>query len=136
MYHTAMTPKLSWVYMDPIAAPVLVVALLLCYAHLVLGVEGILDVIYNSPAAYDLIEDYVGSAEQFASFVAPAFYITLVAHGLEALFVAQHASKTFRLHTGAVLEWCVFTLFCGLPILNRFLRYLEIQQSMIKKKET
>mmetsp|Transcript_21231 Transcript_21231/g.35130 ORF Transcript_21231/g.35130 Transcript_21231/m.35130 type:complete len:225 (-) Transcript_21231:692-1366(-) len=136
IYHKAMTPKLGWIYMDPVALPLVMLNLFLTYLTLVLGVNGMVNVINHSPGMYSMVQAHVGSAESFARMITVFGYVTMGAHALEALFVGLHAKKTFSLSRAAVIEWVIFTQLAGLPILNRFLRFLEVHGNpKVQKKE-
>lgn len=126
IYHKAMTPKLGWIYMDPIALSVVLISTFLAYLTLVLGVDGIVNIVEHSPGVNSVVNATVGSAHSFARMITVFWYVTVLAHGFEALFVGMHAKKTFGLEQMAVVEWVIFTQLAGLPILNRFLRFMEV----------
>ena len=98
------------------------------YLTLVLGVHGITSLIQQIPQMHAVVLSSVGSAEGFARILTVGWYFMILAHGFEALFVYLNAKRSLRLKESSILEWVVFTLFAGLPIVNRFLSYLELQQ--------
>jgi hypothetical protein len=134
IYYKALTPKLSMVFMDPVALLLAIITLFLAYLTLVLGVGGIVNVVEHSPSLYSMVDVYVGSAESFARMLTIFFYVTVSAHALEAVYVGMHAKKTFKLPQNAIIEWVIFTQLAGLPILNRFLKFVEVHDSAMDKK--
>lgn len=108
--------------------------MLLGYATLVLGVGGIVNFVEHVPQLHLAIITYLGSVESFARMLTFGWYFTILAHGFEALFVGLHAKRSLKLKQEAITKWVVFTVIAGLPILNRFLQYLEAQQVGKKDK--
>ncbi len=133
IYQQVLTPKLTWIYLDPIALTVAIMSIFIGYLTLVLGVHGITSLVQHIPQVHAVVLSSVGSAEGFARILTVGWYFMIFAHGFEAMFVYLNAKRSLRLKESSILEWVVFTVFAGLPIVNRFLSYLELQQAGRKK---
>jgi hypothetical protein len=115
------------------ALPIVVIGLLLGYATLFLGVRGIVKFVHHIPQLNAGVIAAVGSTEAFARMVTIGWYCMIAAHSFEAVFVYLHAKRSLKLKEASIMEWVVFTVLAGLPIVNRFFHYLEVQQEGRKK---
>jgi Domain of unknown function (DUF4499) len=115
--------------MDPMALSFSIMFLLIGFATLFLGVSGLTYLIRHIPQLDAAVVTYVGSAHGFARMIAVGWYFLIVAHGFEAVFVYLAAKRSLKLKNSSILEWVIFTLAAGLPIVNRFLGYLEVQKA-------
>jgi Domain of unknown function (DUF4499) len=115
------------------ALPIVVISLLLGYATLFLGVRGIVKLVHHIPQLNVAAIAAVGSTEAFARMLTIGWYFMIAAHSFEAVFVYLHAKRSLRLKEASIMEWVIFTLIAGLPIVNRFFHYLEVQHEGRKK---
>jgi hypothetical protein len=129
IYQEVLTPKFQWLLMDPMALSFSFMFLLIGFSILFLGVSGLTYLIRHIPQLDAAVVAYVGSAQGFARMIAVGWYFLIAAHSLEATFVYMAAKRSLRLKNSSILEWVLYTLAAGLPIVNRFLGYLEVQKA-------
>ena len=129
IYQQVLTPKFTWIYLDPMALIVAFITFLVGYLTLVMGVSGTANLIHHFPQMDAAVIALVGSAEIFARMVIVGWCFMFFAHLVEAVFVYLNAKRQLKLKESSILEWVMFTIFSGLPVVNRFLKYLELQKA-------
>jgi len=127
MHHQALAPKIEWLVIDPFALGILIITVLLAYGTYGFGgAEGLATVIQSAKRLNDTICSIWGSADMFAAQVVFFWYFAIIAHLLEALYVAYHAIRTLKLRLGNTLMWFYLVLCVGFPVARRLLEFTKV----------
>jgi hypothetical protein len=134
LHNQVLSPKLRWLFTDPLAFLILTVFVLLGYATLIIGMEGILEFLTKAPRLENEVTSIFQSPRIFGYCVFVGFWITIVAHAVEAGMTVRFCAQTFpRLGVAPTAMWA-FLVFCvGFPILSR-LQELVLVQNIYSSK--
>ena len=117
-HHRALIPKFAWLITDPIMRTLLGVCLLLG-AGTALGEEELVTRINNTPWAISIVRYLFGTSTRFVKLVIGAWYFSLIAHTLEAIYTAYLCKTILKMKTGTITKWFVLNVCTGFPIMNK-----------------
>ena len=117
-HHRALQPKFSWLITDPIMR-MLFGACILLGVGTALGQAELASRINDTPWASSIVTTAFGSAEFFAKVVIGSWYVSLVAHGLEAVYTAYLCKRTLKMDVMTTLKWFLLNVCTGFPIINK-----------------
>lgn len=134
-HHRALSPKISWLYSDPLISLIFITVLLLASATHILGRDALADLIDSS--APSLVSGSInlvfGSSRFFADMVAYSWYFTVVAHLAEATYAAHECRSRLKLKPGATWRWHLMICTVGYPVTKKVLELVEVDKEARKK---
>ena len=130
-HHKALNPKFSWLVTDPIITILFTVSILLGVA-MALGREEFTIIVDRT----SFIKHIFGSSSRFVGAVINIWYISSVAHTLEAMYTAYLCKTVLKLKTGAIMKWFVLNAMVGFPIMSKVQELAAIDKAArLKIKE-
>jgi hypothetical protein len=127
-HHKALNPKFSWLVTDPIITILFTVSILLGVA-MALGREEFTIIVDRT----SFIKHIFGSSSRFVGAVINIWYISSVAHILEAMYTAYLCKTVLKLKTGAVMKWFVLNAMVGFPIMSKVQELAAIDKAARSK---
>ena len=130
----AMKAQWSWLVREPVATGILLFTSALGSTILIGGKEWLRDVIDMFPLANKVVSMMFGSVETFFSAVKVSFYFAIVAHALEAVYVAHQLKTRLGLETIIIMEWFFIICCVGYPITKKGMVFIKIANALQSKK--
>ncbi|KAL3915827.1 MAG: hypothetical protein SGILL_005461 [Bacillariaceae sp.] len=119
-------PDPLWLIKKPLAFLILVTCSALAYGTIVLGNEGMEELLAQAPRLENGISSVFGSTKTFGYFVMGSFWFSVVAHGIEASMGFHYSQKTLQLDTSTSAMWSVLTFLVGYPIFSELQELLAV----------
>ena len=127
-HHRALVPKFTWLIKDPIMRTLFGVCLLLG-AGTALGEEELVTRINNTPRAGFIVQFIFGTSTRFVKLVIGAWYFSLIAHTLEAIYTAYLCKTVLKMKTGTTIKWFVLNVCTGFPIMNKVQELVAVDRA-------
>lgn len=115
---TAMEAQCLWLITEPLPLLILIVTSALGYATLVLGEDGLQTAIESLPSVLQKIM-FSMFGSYFFVVVQASFYFAIIAHALEALYIAVMLRMRAKLGCLACLKWFVLISCVGYPLTKK-----------------
>lgn len=128
-HHRALNPKFSWLVTDPRIRTSFPVIVLLGVGTHVYGEEGLSTLMEGMPWA---------SASVSATFpwiVVWAWYVTVLAHILEASYAAYECKRRLQMTAATTLKWFVLVLATGYPVTRKVMELAEVDKAARSTKK-
>uniref|UniRef100_A0A7S3LDU9 DUF2470 domain-containing protein n=1 Tax=Amphora coffeiformis TaxID=265554 RepID=A0A7S3LDU9_9STRA len=129
IHHEVLSPQWKWVWTKPFAFKFMLTTLALAYGALVMGNEGLTEALDKT----NLIKMFYPWTDTIAIVVQLVFYVTLVAHIMEASMVAHTYRTVFKLNWKGVARWIVMILVAGYPIMQEGMALKQIHEQRLKE---
>lgn len=135
-HHRALQPKFSWLFTDPLMRMLFGACILLGVGN-ALGKEELALRIDDTPWASSIVTAVFGSSELFAKAVIGAWWFSLAAHGLEAVYTAFLCKTTLKMDAVTTFKWFLMNVCTGFPIMNKVTELVAVDKAARadKKKE-
>ncbi|KAL9188625.1 hypothetical protein ACHAXT_007003 [Thalassiosira profunda] len=117
-HHRALVPKFSWLVSDPLMRT-LFGACLLLGVGVAMGQEELAKRIDDTPLAASIVPALFGSSALFSKLVVGAWYFSLAAHTLEAVYTLYLCKTRLKMETGTAIKWFVLNVCIGFPVMNK-----------------
>jgi len=127
VHQKVCSARLHWLVTKPDAFLIVCLSGLAGYGTW-MGVPGMVDAITSVKQLNLGVEKVFGSAQIMAEFVPPVFYVTVVAHLLEATWAAYKCRTTLKLKLPATLIWFLTVTFSGYFILSDLIMLLTVDR--------
>ncbi|KAL3758825.1 hypothetical protein ACHAWU_007942 [Discostella pseudostelligera] len=127
-HHRALIPKFSWLITDPVMR-MLFSACILLGLGTALGEEELVTRINEIPWARSFVEFILGSSTRFVNLVIGAWYFSLIAHTLEAIYTAYLCKTTLKMKPATTMKWFVLNVCTGFPIMNKVQELVAIDHA-------
>ena len=135
-HHRALQPKFSWLVTDPVMRMLFGACILLAVGT-ALGKEELALRGDNTPWASSVVTTVYGSSDLFAKLVIGAWWFSLAAHGLEAVYTAYLCKTTLKMDAWTTFKWFAMNVCTGFPIMNKVKELVAVDRAARadKKKE-
>ena len=135
-HHRALQPDASWLVTDPLMR-MLFGACLLLGAGTALGQSELAArVDERAPSwASSAVAAAFGSSERFAAVVVGAFWFSVAAHGIEALYTAYLCRTILKMDAGTTAKWFVLNVCTGFPIMNKITELVAVDRAAREAKK-
>ncbi len=127
-HHKSLIPKFTWLITDPVMRMLFGACLLLGVAT-ALGEEELVARINNSLWARSIVSLVFGTTSRFVKLVIGAWYFSLMAHTLEAIYTAYLCKTILKMKLGTVMKWFALTVCTGFPIMNKVQELVEVDRA-------
>jgi hypothetical protein len=127
-HHKSLTPKFTWLVNDPVMRMLFGVCLLLGVGT-ALGREELVARINYTPWARSIVNFIFGTSTRFVKLVIGAWYFSLIAHLLEAIYTVYLCKTILKMKLGTVMKWFVLTVCTGFPIMNKVQELVEVDRA-------
>ena len=102
---------------------------LLLGAGTALGEEELVTRINNTPWAGFIIHFIFGTSTRFVKLVIGAWYFSLIAHTLEAIYTAYLCKTVLKMKTDTTMKWFVLNVCTGFPIMNKVQELVAVDRA-------
>jgi hypothetical protein len=114
-HERVLTPMWSYLYLDPIVWIILIMTASVGYAH-VYGLDGIWDAVPFGCSCC--------TKAKVVKAITGAFYFTIVAHSLEAMYVSYLCRTQAKVSLKSTLMWVVMICLTGYPLTSRYFQLM------------
>ena len=118
---TAMKAQCLWLITEPLPLLILIVTSALGYATLVLGEDGLQTAIESLPLVGQIISAIFGN--YFFTAVQVSFHFAIIAHALEAVYIAIMLRMRAKLGLLTCLKWFLLISCVGYPLTKKAMLY-------------
>lgn len=133
IHHAVLTPKIHWLFTDPLSVFLIAITSLLGYGACGFGGhEGLVEALQGAKRLNETIVSIWGSTEMLASQVFFFWYFAFIVHIMEASYVAYHAIRTMKLKLRSTFLWFYLVSCVGYPVAKRFLEFLKVHTEAAK----
>ena len=136
MHHEHLSPKFSLLITDPLNRIIILSVLALGYFSYQ-GLHSFVSDIttYAPPFVKDMIIDGIfGSTETLFMFIKFSFKFAIVAHVMEAMYVAFLCRTVLKLKTKTIVEWYLIVSITGYPMTSKVLDFVNVHKETKMKK--
>ena len=135
IHNQVLSPKLYWLFTDPLAFLILVTCSSLAYGSLVMGIDGMVDSISKAERLESGIASIFGSTRNFSLAVMGSFWFSVIAHGIEACMAIRYCVLSLKLGMVPTIKWA-FLVFCvGYPIFSKIQALIAVQEAYSSKSK-
>jgi len=131
IHHDVLSPQWKWLWTKPFASLFVLVFPLLAYGTLVMGDDGLTEALEKT--------NFIEQSNGIVILLRWGFYVTFVAHIVEASVVAHTCRTVFKLNWKGVVQWIIMVFLSGYPILREAMALQKIHRQHLKtasEKET
>lgn len=134
LHHDFLSPKFSWLVTEPILAQIVIITATLGYFSYS-GLEAFLLTVESAPDFLkSIITTVFGSTENLFTCICNVFKYTVLAHVLEAFYVAYLCKQKLKLKAPAILSWFIIVAMSGYLMTLKVLDFVKVSNSSKTKK--
>ncbi len=131
-HHKALSPKIQWIYMDPIMALILPTVFIFGLATHVWGFDDLVSTLNQHSNFAQILKVLFGSVSTFANLVIYSYYFAVIAHLLEAIYTVYLCTSKLKTKTITTFKWFLLVSAVGYPATSKVIEFCSIHT---KKKK-